>query len=550
MSVLYFLLLVAVLVVIHELGHFVAAKLLDVKVLRFSLGYGRPLVRIRGRETEYQIGIFPLGGYVRILGVEGGEGGDDPRDARRSFQSRSLWQRLVIVFAGPAANLMLPVVIYFVFFAGHSELPASVVGDVIEGGPAARAGIEPGDTVLAIDGDNVRYWEEVENKVQRSAGKELHLKLEHNGKTFERYVVPVEEIVRKRDGQAVSEGRIGITRVPFVPLIGVLDAASPAAKAGLETGDLVISIEAWPVTNWADVTRRLGHSAAQTSLVYFRGTEVPGVPQVRLLDAHRAQLNPETRMDDTLKRSIYTGIEKAEMFVAHVDPGTPADLAGLRPGDLIVSLDDEQLSHWMTLDQRLQADPGRSWNLTWKRTDLQGSVETLSAKITQVWRTQLDEYGHTVHRLVFGARNDVERGQPRMVPIDGRFSYALSKAVDRTGETIGIMAKGFFAVIRGDAPSDDLGGPLMMYRVATVSGNRGWESFLLLMALISVNLGLINLLPVPMLDGGHVLMFAIEAIRRKPLSQKARERVQMIGLAVVGLITLLALRNDVMRLLK
>src|SRR5436305_14081334 len=100
MSVLYFLLLVGVLVVIHELGHFAAAKLLDVKVLRFSIGYGRPLVRVRGRETEYQIGVFPLGGYVRILGVEG-ENGDDPRDARRSFASRPLWQRLVIVFAGP-----------------------------------------------------------------------------------------------------------------------------------------------------------------------------------------------------------------------------------------------------------------------------------------------------------------------------------------------------------------------------------------------------------------------------------------------------------------
>src|SRR5687768_9479867 len=122
MSVLYFLLLVGVLVVIHELGHFVAAKLLDVKVLRFSIGYGRPLVRFTLRETEYQIAAFPIGGYVRILGVEGSP--DEPAasnaDARRSFASRPLWQRLVIVFAGPAANLVLAVIIYFVFFAGHT----------------------------------------------------------------------------------------------------------------------------------------------------------------------------------------------------------------------------------------------------------------------------------------------------------------------------------------------------------------------------------------------------------------------------------------------
>ena len=154
MSFVYFLLLVGVLVVIHELGHFVAAKLLDVRVLRFSIGYGRPLFRFKGAETEYQVAIFPLGGYVRILGVEDGED-DDPRDRGRSFQNRPLWQRLLILFAGPAANLLLPIFIYFILFAGQTELPAAVVGDVFEDSPAARAGIAAGDRVLAVDGEGV-----------------------------------------------------------------------------------------------------------------------------------------------------------------------------------------------------------------------------------------------------------------------------------------------------------------------------------------------------------------------------------------------------------
>src|SRR5262245_6781168 len=158
MSVLYFLLLVGVLVVIHELGHFAAAKLLDVKVLRFSFGYGRPLVRAKLGETEYQVAVFPLGGYVRLLGIEDEspkkqDPGDRPQRAEgaladaarssrgRSFASRPLWQRVVIVLAGPAANLLLPVVIYFVFFAGHTMLRAPEIGDVLENSPAARAGI-------------------------------------------------------------------------------------------------------------------------------------------------------------------------------------------------------------------------------------------------------------------------------------------------------------------------------------------------------------------------------------------------------------------------
>jgi regulator of sigma E protease len=558
-SVLYFLLLVGVLVLIHELGHFAAAKLLDVKVLRFSIGYGRPLVRVRLRETEYQIGAFPIGGYVRILGIESAEreaspagdehapsGGAPSPDAGRSFASRPLWQRLVIVFAGPAANLVLPVIIYFVFFAGHTVLPAAVIGDVLEGGAAARAGLEPGDRVLEIDGHTVRYWEEIEEAVRSSPGQELRLRISRSGKVFERYVTPIEEIVRSRDGRLSVQGRVGITHAPFVPLVGVIDAGSPAARAGLRTGDLVISVDGRPVRNWSEVQHGLGKLARRTSLVYFRGAEVPGIPQIQLLAPGFADLVPEIQVDDKLRRQSYTGLEHAEMFVAHVDPGSPADTAGLEPGDLIVALDDKPVPHWLDLDQRLQADPDRTFKLTWRRA-VAGKIETRSAELTQVRRKQLDDYDHTVTRLVFGARNDVDRGRGATVEIDGRFGYALRKAFERTGEAISTMAGGFVQLLAGDTPSEALGGPLMMYRVASVSGNQGWDSFLLMLALISVNLGLINLLPIPMLDGGHLLVFAVEGARRRPLSARARERVQLAGLILVGVITILALRNDVMR---
>ena len=560
MSVLYFLLLVGVLVLIHEAGHYVAAKLLDVKVLRFSFGYGRALVRVKLGETEYQIAAFPLGGYVRILGVEVSD--EEPgaakrtlspaavrSDAGRSFASRPLWQRLFIVFAGPAANLALSVGIYFVFFAGHTTLPATVIGDVLDNGAAQRAGLEPGDKVLEIDGHTVRYWEEIETAVRASPGKELHLRVQRNGKVFERYLSPIEETVRSRDGAVAVQGRVGITHPPFVPLVGVIDSQSPAAQAGLRTGDLIISVDGQPVRNWSDVQRRIGHLARRTSLVYFRGTEMPGIPQIQLLHSGFADLVPETTIDPTLKRETYTGLEHAEMFVAQVAPGSPADSAGLRPGDLVTALDDKPVAHWLELDQRLQAEPEKTFKLTWRRAAATpaSKPELMSAEVTQVWRKQLDEYGHTVKRLVFGAHNDVDRGRGAMIAIEGRFGYAFSKALQRTRETIGATAGGFLQILGGGSPGEALGGPIMMYRVASVSGNQGWDSFLLMLALISVNLGLINLLPIPMLDGGHLLFFAIEAVRRKPLSAKARERIQMCGLALIGMIIVLASRNDLFR---
>ena len=133
-----------------------------------------------------------------------------------------------------------------------------------------------------------------------------------------------------------------------------------------------------------------------------------------------------------------------------------------------------------------------------------------------------------------------------MIAIEGRFGYALTKALDSTRETTSVMANGLFQILRGNTL--EVAGPVGLYRAAAGAGNEGWSSFLLMMAIISVNLGLINLLPIPMLDGGHLLVFSIEAARRKPLSETARERIQLVGLIVIGLIMILALLNDVTRL--
>ncbi|GAB4569634.1 MAG: hypothetical protein Tsb0020_23950 [Haliangiales bacterium] len=547
MSVVYFLLLVGVLVLIHELGHFAAAKLLDFKVLRFSLGFGRPLVRATLGETEYQVGLMPLGGYVRILGEDGA---DVPsKDAGRSFHAKPLWQRLLVVFAGPAANLLLPVFIYFVLFAGHSHLPAAVIGDILEGGPAARAGLMAGDRVVAIDDSPVRYWEELERAVQGGAGEERKLAVERADKTFEKYIVPIRQRVRQRTGQAVTRGFIGVTHAPFLPLVGVIDPRSPAALAGLRTGDLVISVDGEPVHSFRQLRELLAARPRRSSVVYLRGQTPAAVPPLTVFRAHFADLVPDSRVAPDGARTVYTGLEPAEMFITRVDPDSPAADIGLRPGDLITALDDAPIYHWIVLDQRLQSRPKATFTLTWKRAGAGGEVTEMSSPITQRRITRRDEYGNSVEYLAFGAHSEVERGQGELVPLQGRFRYAAGKAVGRTAETIGMMTGGLVSLLRGHVPGETVGGPLMMFRVASVSGNKGWQSFLLMLALISVNLGLINLLPVPVLDGGHLVVFAAEGVRRRPLSPRTRARIQYVGLALVGVIMVLAVRNDVIRYL-
>jgi regulator of sigma E protease len=246
---------------------------------------------------------------------------------------------------------------------------------------------------------------------------------------------------------------------------------------------------------------------------------------------------------------IETGIAPSELFVAAVEPGSPAERAGLRPGDLITTVDGQPVTHWLLLEQTLLAAPERSFRLGWRRGAAGGGSEALEAELRQEHRRSVDEYGQDHDQVVFGATNDVHPAPGERVPIDGRFVYAAEHALERTGATTALMARGLVSLVRGQLPRDTVGGPIMVFRMASVSGHKGWDEFLLMLALISINLGLLNLLPIPILDGGHLLMFAIEAVRRQRVSARVRDGFVMAGLVVIVSLTVLALKNDIVRYL-
>jgi regulator of sigma E protease len=547
MSVVYFLLLVGVLVAVHELGHFAAARALGIRVVRLSLGFGPTLAKVELGGTEYRIGMVPLGGYVRLYGEDPGDEVDDD-DRHLAFWARPIWQRLIVVFAGPAANLVMPLFIYFSFFLGHTEVPAATVGDVLSESPAAAAGLQPGDRVLSVDGKNVPTWEAFEAYIDGHAELPVRVTLRRAGEEISTYVTPHRFTMRRRTGTARSQGLIGVTQAPLPPRVGILEPGSPAARAGLRTGDLIISVDGEPIESWTVLADRLRRHTRRIPLAYLRPTRATlGFADVRVHDAAFADVVPDFRTADDGKHSIATGLASAEFFVAAVEPGSPAERAGLRVGDLVASLDGAPITSWLRFDQALQAEPDRAHELVWRRATPDGAASELRATVKQERRLVRDEYGHDNEVLVFGASNDFRAGAGEMVPIDGRVLYAAQHAWSRTGRTISEVAGGFASLLAGEAPREGVGGPLMMYRIASVSGQKGWDYFLLMIALISVNLGLLNLLPIPVLDGGHLVMFALEGASRRQVSARVREAALLVGLLVLVSMTLLALRNDVLR---
>ena len=221
--------LLGVLILVHELGHFAFAKLFDVKVIRFSLGFGPKLFSFTRGETEYRLSLVPLGGYVRLLGEDPSEP-IPPKDRPRALAAKPLWQRYTVVVAGPAFNLLLPLLIYFIHYAGQRTLLPPTIGAVLPDLPAASAGLLPGDRVETVDGRPVRYWEELERTISNSPGKTLRFAIRRGSDAEERDVTPIQ--IERAGPFRMRErvGWIGVSPRFHLPEIGVLDPPHPPPR--------------------------------------------------------------------------------------------------------------------------------------------------------------------------------------------------------------------------------------------------------------------------------------------------------------------------------
>jgi len=425
-----------VLVTFHELGHYLVARCSGVRILRFCVGFGRPIwSRMDRRGTEWAVAILPLGGYVRMLD----EREPDPATVRRpgdvAFNDLSAGWRIAIAAAGPLANFLLAILVYWALFVVGNTTVAPMLGAVPADSPGARAGLVEHAEIVAVDGNGTPTWQSVSMAL------------------------------------AARLGDSGDIRLALQP---------PGAEAPVE--------RRLPIQDWH-------RGVDEPDLLGSLGI-VPAVPAV----------------------------------LGRVIPGDPADRAGLRPGDRIAAIDGEPVD-WSALVDRVQAAPGERLMLTVERD---GS--RLELPVTAAARGGDGEaqgylgIGPNTNTVRYGVLSALPRG--------------LGETWEKTVLTLHLMQK----MITGQVSVKNLSGPITIAKVAGDSAQAGWRFFLSVLALLSISLGVLNLLPIPILDGGHILFCVVELLRGRPVSERVQLLGTQVGLALVGGLMLLALYNDIARL--
>lgn len=437
MNIVIAIIILGVLIFIHELGHFLVAKLNGVYVEKFSLGFGPRLLGRKIGETDYCLSAFPLGGYVKMYGEQPEEEIDPSREGR-AFSDKKPWQRASIILAGPFANVLLAVVVFWgLFMSGYPDYPA-VIGDIKAGSPAAEAGLAPGDMIVSSDGVPVRSWSDFQGIVADSPGKTLNLTLA-DGRT-----VPV----------AVAYGQAE-------------DVFGDRQTVG-EIGALL---------------------------------HVPAV-------------------------------------IGAVHEGAPAGKAGLMPGDKIVSINSQRLPSWNASAEYIRKRPGEPLKF-----EIDRAGETLILEITPEMSEITGENGEKINVGLIGIN-------PKAGDVMVRYGFfeSMVKGFEKSYEFTALVFKGFVKLVQRAVPADSLGGPIMIVQMAADSAQSGSAALLTFMAVISLNLAVFNLLPIPALDGGHLLIIIIESVTRRRLSERVLGNFQMVGFALLMCLMVFAFYNDLSRI--
>jgi len=535
-TVMPFIILLGFLIFVHELGHFLVAKWCGVRVEVFSLGFGKRIFQYKRGDTNYCIALIPLGGYVKMFGDEMNSQ-IDPVDRPFSFTHKKLWQRIAIVIAGPLMNFLFAIVIFAMVSLIGEEVRRPIVGDIADDSIAYKDGFRAGDEVLSIDSEPTKTWENFQDQMNKHTNEKIQVAVHRDGSS-QPVVVEATPALRLNDNILSLHEYIGdiegMTYLSKAAVIGVMPN-SLAEKFGLKTGDRIQSVNGKTVT-------------------YFRELENLFVLlQKQNVDIQVAR--PDDKSEKTVKLSgilpsfsslAAMGVESPDLYLSKIVEESPAANAGLMAGDRIIAINNMVPQKWDDILNTVKNYGGQGTiDLTVLR-DGQEKKFQIAPKMT----SYMTQKGTEEKRYTVGIMPWIQSAPPATMTIPAEnVGTAVMHGIKRTSEVTTMVVVSFLRLIQNKISPKNISGVISIGQAASETFKIGISHFLQLMGLISVNLFVLNLLPIPVLDGGHLLFYCIEGLKGTPLSMRKMEIAQQIGLVVLMSLMALSLFNDFSRVL-
>lgn len=557
------IILLGLLIFVHELGHFLVAKFYKVRVEVFSLGFGPKLFKFKRGDTVYAISAIPLGGYVKMFG-------DDPtaevnsEQRSYSFIHKPVGQRIAVVLAGPLMNFFFAIVVFAGVALLGEQVLAPEVGDVDVKSAAYQAGFRSGDKVVSVATEPVGSWDEMLKRIESNASKTIPVEVERAHGERETFQVTPKLAKNKNVLSWDREvGEIeGLTFTSHAAAIGILDPRSKASSAGLQTGDVVESINGVEVTKWrqlvAEVNRRVGAKETLEFKVQ-RGlfeADRKSKPETLTLSVPYSDDLQSVRAEQMMAA---LGIEFPELYLASVEPDSPASAAGLKKGDRLISIDGQDVMSFeevATLIRSYGMSPGSQSTAPSDQDELRPlnilvsrDGEQLSLAVAPNLKERMNQQGQEERRFEIGIRPMAVTAPPSTFTItSSNPAHAVVRGFQQTVKWTNLTVLSFVRLFQNEVSAKNIGGFLSIGQMAKRSWQIGLNQFLTVMGIISINLFILNLLPIPILDGGHLVFYSIEALRGAPLSMRKMEIAQQVGMVLLLGLMVFALFNDISRI--
>ena len=528
--------LLGLLIFIHELGHFLAAKYYGVKVEIFSLGFGPKIFQFVHSETIYCISALPLGGYVKMYGDDPGK--EIPSDQRKkSFLHKPVGQRIVISLAGPLMNLFFAsLLFYFIAHIGDKTFTPQV-GEIAPNSNAYEKGFRPYDRIITIDREPIKTWRQVENKIESSPNKALNFHIERMGEKQKLLITPKSSPNDNLFSTANRIGKIhGLHSRVHLPVVGVLHD-SPLYQSGLRTGDHILEIDGVTVKWFMDIKPTLLES------LFSGGSGRVQMKLRRFKDFQNRKEYKELSVTLMAKNFKNQNIEffVPETVIAEVQKDSPAFQAGLQKLDKITKINGQPIHSFDDIIRHVSSYKPKNSPL---EIEIQRENNTLVFPIAPEMNHLQGKYGEKENRFTIGVIPLLFEIPKTFIWKSSSFTEATHRAFRETWLWTKITVLSFVRIFQNRVSPKNIRGVISISQVAQRTWNIGLSAFLKMMAIISINLFIINLLPIPILDGGHLLLFTLEAIKGAPLNLKKVEIAQKIGFLVVLLLMAFALFND------